>query len=77
MSNTERANNVVKAGWTSTFMRRKRVVIPDGREEIIALDVVHEALKPLSSDAQNRVIEHVVKLLNERARAINSYEFEE
>lgn len=59
------------------MFRRKRVVVPDGRAEIIALDIVYEALMPLSSDAQNRVIEHAVKLLNERAKAINDYEFEE
>lgn len=76
MSNTERANNVVKGGWPK-FMRRKRLVIPDGKAEIIALDIVYDALMPLSSDAQTRVLEHAVKLLNERAKAINDYEFED
>ena len=77
MSNTERTNNVVKGGWAPRFMRRRKVLIPDGKAEIIALDIVHDALMPLSSEAQNRVIEHAVKLLNERARALNEYEFEE
>lgn len=77
MSHTERANNVVKGGWTPRFMRRKHIVIPDGKAEIIALDIVYDALMPLSSDAQSRVLEHAVKLLNERAKAINDYEFED
>lgn len=58
-------------------MFRRKPLLPDGKAEIIALDIVHDALMPLSSDAQNRVIEHVVKLLNERARALSEYEFEE
>lgn len=58
-------------------MFRRRTQVPDGRAEIIALDIVYEALMPLPAEAQNRVIEHVVKLLNERARALSDYQFEE
>jgi hypothetical protein len=58
-------------------MFRRRPQVPDGRAEIIALDIVYEALMPLPAEAQNRVIEHVVKLLNERARALSDYQFEE
>jgi hypothetical protein len=59
------------------FRRRRAVHIPDGKNETIAQDVVYDALMPLSSAAQTRVIEHVVAMLNERARALNDYEFEE
>lgn len=58
-------------------MFRRKPQLPDGKAEIIALDIVYDALMPLSSDAQNRVIEHAVKLLNERARALDDYHFEE
>lgn len=58
-------------------MFRRKPQLPDGKAEIIALDIVYDALMPLSSDAQNRVIEHAVKLLNERARALGDYQFEE
>lgn len=58
-------------------MFRRKPQLPDGKAEIIALDIVYDALMPLSSDAQNRVIEHAVKLLNERARVLNDYQFEE
>lgn len=55
---------------------RRKPELPDGKAEIVALDIVYDALLPLSSAAQNRVIEHAVNLLNERARALNEYTFE-
>lgn len=70
-----RSNVTLLKGLPRMFRRRTQV--PDGRAEIIALDIVYEALMPLPAEAQNRVIEHVVKLLNERARALSDYQFEE
>lgn len=67
--------NHIQRGLPRMFRRRPQV--PDGRAEIIALDIVYEALMPLPAEAQNRVIDHVVKLLNERARALSDYQFEE
>lgn len=70
-----RSNVTLLRGLPRMFRRRPQV--PDGRAEIIALDIVYEALMPLPAEAQNRVIDHVVKLLNERARALSDYQFEE
>ncbi len=57
--------------------RRKAVDLPDGKLETYAQDVIYDALMPLSSAAQSRVIEHVVAMLNERTRLLTDYEFEE
>jgi len=70
-----RNNVTILSGLPKMFRRKPRM--PDGKSEIIALDIVYDALLPLTTDAQNRVIEHAVKLLNERARALNEYQFEE
>lgn len=59
------------------FRRQKAVQLPDGKAEIVALDICYEALVGLSQDAQSRVLEHTVKMLNERARVLNEYTFEE
>ena len=58
-------------------MFRRKPQLPDGKAEIVALDIVYDALLPLSSDAQTRVLDHAVKLLNERTRALNDYHFED
>lgn len=59
------------------FKRRKAAVVPDGKMETMAQDIVYDALLQLSSAAQTRVIEHVVAMLNERTRALNEYHFED
>lgn len=59
------------------FKRRRAVPVPDGKLETIAQDIVYDALLPLSSAAQTRVLDHVVAMLNERTRALNEYQFEE
>lgn len=70
-----RSNVHILSGLPRMFRRKPQ--LPDGKAEIIALDIVYDALMPLTTDAQNRVIEHAVKLLNDRARALNDYHFEE
>lgn len=59
------------------FKRRRAVHVPDGKLETIAQDIVYDALMPLSSAAQTRVLDHVVAMLNERAKALSEYQFED